>query len=56
MGVFAALRSGTDQSDEPRRARCRNCGRYYDAADELCPHCGSGNKILGGAPSGQTSH
>lgn len=36
-----------------QRARCRNCGRYYGAAAEACPHCGSGNKLLGG-PAGGT--
>ena len=36
-----------------RRARCRNCGRYYGATAETCPHCGSANKLLGG-PAGGT--
>lgn len=37
-----------------RRGRCRNCGRYYDLPAAACPHCGSGNTLRGGAPSGQT--
>ncbi len=58
MGLITAIRTWTtgtpDATDENRRARCRNCGLYYDAADELCPHCGSGNKLRGGLPNGQT--
>ena len=36
------------------RPRCRNCGRYYDGSEAACPHCGSGNRLRGGGPSGQT--
>jgi uncharacterized OB-fold protein len=57
MGVLSAVRTwttGETETAQQRRARCRNCGQYYDAADDRCPHCDSGNKILGGAPSGQT--
>lgn len=45
--------AGGDAAGGGRRARCRNCGRYYGAAAEACPHCGSGNKLLGG-PAGGT--
>lgn len=34
--------------------RCRNCGRYYGAGPETCPHCGSANQLRGGPPAGQT--
>lgn len=61
MGLLTAIKTwttggeGTETTDgtADRRARCRNCGRYYGADESLCPHCGSGNKILQGAPSGQ---
>lgn len=58
MGVISAVRTWTGRTDAtddaaPRRVRCRNCGRYY-TDDDLCPHCGSGNALRGGAPSGQT--
>jgi uncharacterized OB-fold protein len=57
MGVISAISAWTTHTastDDDCRVRCRNCGRYYDAVDDLCPHCGSGNQIRSGAPSGQT--
>ena len=60
MNVLDALfgTDGADDSDPATdggggRARCRNCGRYYGAATETCPHCGSANKLLGGPAGGQ---
>ena len=63
MGILTAVKTwttgdGTETTDDAtetvdKRARCRNCGRYYGADESLCPHCGSGNKILQGPPSGQ---
>jgi uncharacterized OB-fold protein len=58
MGVISAIRAWTtehtESTDDHRRARCRNCGRYYPVAEALCPHCGSGNKLRSGPPAGQT--
>jgi hypothetical protein len=53
-GVAAGGDASGDAAGGSRRARCRNCGRYYGAAAETCPHCGSGNKLLGG-PAGGSS-
>ncbi len=57
LGV-AATDDRTDTTDSAKTvdeiARCRGCGRYYDDGHETCPHCGSGNKIRGGGPTGQT--
>ncbi len=52
MALLAALRYAFESSDEQsgRRARCRNCGRYYPAGEGTCPHCGSANRLLGGPP------
>jgi hypothetical protein len=62
MSVLTTLLGAVtdDSTDHPdgadgggRRARCRNCGRYYGANAAACPDCGSGNKLLGG-PAGGT--
>ena len=50
--VGAATRRAEPEPQEDRLARCRNCGRYYDAKGERCPDCGSGNKLLGGPAGG----
>ncbi|WP_159903878.1 zinc ribbon domain-containing protein [Salinirussus salinus] len=51
-GVAAGGDASGDAAAGGRRARCRNCGQYYGAAAETCPHCGSGNKLLGGPADG----
>jgi ribosomal protein L37E len=52
----ASTGQATENADDGtnRRARCRNCGRYYDVEEAPCPHCGSGNKLRSGPPAGQT--
>ena len=55
MGLSAILTPGANDSTE-RRARCRNCGYYYDETCETCPECGSGNTLRAGPPDGQHPH
>jgi rRNA maturation endonuclease Nob1 len=55
MGLSAILTPGANETTD-QRARCRNCGYYYDPDRETCPDCGSGNKLRAGPPDGQQPH
>jgi hypothetical protein len=45
-----APRDSAVEPTAPDRYQCRSCGRRYGGHCQLCPDCGSGNRLRGGAP------